>query len=121
MKKVTATLLVTVLLVRTAHAAELTLNDLPGILLKLRQCTNEHSMFSSDTTECKIASEDLWAAVDSDSRLTLFAHQPYRGDTIYATGNNVPALLRDFAAKINAERVINDGMLKALAPYLPSN
>lgn len=100
---------------------ELTLNDLPGILYKLRGCTEEASGFivRSTTTSCRVPSSDLWASVDSAGSLTLFRKRSY-GDTTYANGKNVPELLRDFARRINDDNATNKIMLEALAPFLPS-
>jgi hypothetical protein len=103
------------LLSNPALAADPTINDLPGILLKLRGCSESKSLFSGSA--CKTAKEDLWASVDSDGSLTLFRKRSY-GNTTYASGRNVTELLRDFATKINDERDAGKEMLDVLAPYL---
>lgn len=101
----------------SAGASELTLNDLPEVLLKLRGCTETRSFLSGPTRVCRVAKEDLWASVGSDGDLTLFKRRSY-GDTTYAHGRTVNDLLRDFAAKINSDRDQGKEMLDALGPYL---
>ena len=103
----------------SASAADLSLNDLPGILQKLRGCTETKSFLSGTTNHCLVEEKDLWASVRSDGSLTLFKTRSY-GDTTYANGKNVNELLRDFAAKINENREGEKQMLDALAPYLES-
>jgi hypothetical protein len=102
-----------------AHADEPTLNELPGILMKLRGCEQIHGIFTSTTTVCRIEEKDLWVSVSSSGHLHLFKSRNY-GDTIYADGDSVGALLRDFAQRINADRDNGKVMLDMLAPYLPS-
>lgn len=101
-----------------AKAADLALNDLPGILLKLRGCTEVRSFLSSSQQICRVAEKDLWVSVSSSGSLTIFKTRNYGGDTTYATGTTIKDLLRDFATKINAERDGQKEMLDALAPYL---
>lgn len=112
-------IIVLALTASTALADDLTLNELPSILLKLRGCTESRSFLSGSTTVCKIPKSDLWAAVGGDGELTLFRQRSY-GNTTYAHGNSVGELLRDFAAKINEDRTLGQSMLDALAPFLPS-
>ena len=115
------TIILTALLLATPAVAadEPTLNDLPAILYKLRGCTESHSLLGGTTITCRIRSEDLWASVQSDGHLTLFRNRSY-GDTTYARGDSVGALLRDFAQRINDDSTANKAMLDALAPYLPT-
>lgn len=116
MKKIMV--IVAMLMSGSAYCAEPTLGDLPDILQKLRGCTEKKSTFSS-TTVCVIPKEDLWVAIHGDGSLTLFRHRR-SADSIYATGNTVSELLRDFASKLNSDRAENKVMLDAAAQYLPS-
>lgn len=102
-----------------AYADELTLNDLPGILYKLRGCNESKGIFSGSSIVCRVPAEDLWAAVSSDGSLTLFRKRSY-GDTMYARGRTVTELLRDFAGRINDDQTTNKAMLETLAPFLPT-
>ena len=102
-----------------SYAADLSLNDLPGVLQKLRGCAETKSFLNGTTTRCAVEEKDLWASIKSDGSLTLFKSRSY-GDTTYANGRNVNELLRDFAAKINENRDGEKQMLDALAPYLES-
>ena len=97
--------------------AQLTLNDLPAILKNLRGCFEVRGLIST-TLECRVATEDMWIAIKGDGKLTMFKHRSY-GDMIYANGDTVPELLRDFAAKLNEARDEEKITLDALAPYLP--
>lgn len=110
-------LLITILLAPTiSRADEPTLSDLPSILQKMRGCS-ETRIFLGTETRCFIKKEDLWASVDSEGRLTLFRRRSY-GDTTYATGSTVTALLHDFASKINEERETSKIVLDAIARHI---
>lgn len=101
-----------------AFADDLTLNDLPAVLQKLRGCAESRGVFTNSTI-CRVPSDHLWVSVASDGSLTLFQQRSY-GDTTYARGASVPALLRDFASKLNAEQAGNKAMLQAIGQYLPT-
>lgn len=116
MLKITAAALM--LFVVPAIAAEPTLNDLPMILKQLRGCTETHGVFSS-SIECRVDEKDLWIAIDSSGRLSLFRQRSY-GDVTYAYGRTVAELLRNFAARLNEDQQANAATLRALAPYLPT-
>lgn len=106
-----------VLVSTPSFGADLTLNDLPNILQKLRGCTETRSFLSGLSQSCKIPAGDLWIAVNGDGKLTLFKKRPY-GDTTYANGNSVNELLQDFAAKLNDSRNLEKEMLDNLGPFL---
>lgn len=113
MKKVL--LLIACLIAAPAFASEITLNDLPGILQKLRGCSTNTVGYES----CKIDKANLWVSVAGDGSLTLFRQKSY-GDTTYARGKNVPDLLHDFAVTLNREQTTNKEMLESISTYLPT-
>jgi hypothetical protein len=90
------------------------LNDLPQILQKLRDCKD-----GTFGQTCAVDSTDLWVSVHSDGALTIFRHKD-SGDNTFAEGRSVQELLQNFATQLTHERAINKTMLDALAPYLPS-
>lgn len=101
-----------------ALGAEPTLNDLPMILQKLRGCSEVRGVFGNTST-CSVDGKDLWVAIEGDGKLTLFRQRSY-GDMIYAHGDNVTELLRNFAASLNKDRDRDKMMLDALSPLLPT-
>lgn len=106
-----------ILVSTSSFGADLTLNDLPAILQKLRGCTETKSFLSGTSQSCKIPSGDLWVSVNGDGKLTLFKQRSY-GNTTYANGNSVNELLQDFAAKLNNNRNVEKEMLDNLGPFL---
>lgn len=116
MKTLMALLLSTTL---AAAAEDLTLNDLPGVLYKLRDCHDEPGflgLFKNGTT-CRLTVGELWVSVHSDGELTLFKTD--HAHTKYGSGHTVSEMLRDFARALNEEQVDNKAILERLAPYLP--
>lgn len=100
--------------------AQLTLNDLPRILYKLRDCQETKTLviFPNGST-CRLTNSDLWASVDSTGGMTLFRQKSY-GDTTYAKGRTVADLLRDLARQLNEERAQDKAILDAVASFLPT-
>lgn len=108
------TLAALLLMTSVAFAAEPTLNDIPSILQKLRGCKAGYV-----STSCKLKADRLWISIRADGSLTIFYRQ-YSSDSVYAEGDTVTELLRNFATKINDDRDNGKIMLDAIAPLLPT-
>lgn len=101
-----------------AQAADLTLNDVPTILQKLRGCTESKGVFGNSMS-CRVEKSDLSVNVESDGRLLLMQRRSY-GDTLFARGATVTDLLQNYAQKLNESRANEKATLDALAQFLPT-
>lgn len=68
-----------------ASARDLTLNDIPAILQKMRGCTETKGVIYGSSMACRLSKSDLSINVESDGELLLMQRRSY-GDTLFAHG-----------------------------------
>ncbi len=104
----TRIILALLLLTNGAYAAELTLNDLPAVLSKLRDC----GMVScGEAKALAIVKDDGTISINYDNR---------RGIDVYGRGATISLALADLASKLNAMGADSKATVQRLGPMLPT-
>lgn len=91
-----------------ASAAELTLNDLPAVLNKLRDC----GVIRCEAKALAILKDDGTLAINYENKA--------RSIDLYGRGGSVSEALADLAGKLNAMGADSKATVGRIAPLLPT-
>ncbi len=100
-----------------AHAAELTLNDLPSVLNTLRECKDVKGYLGGVTQTCTVRRGDVVALLRDDGLTIAYEN---RGLKLYGRGKTVGQAVGDLARQMNEAGADSKRAVEALAPMLPT-